>query len=273
MQPLVSVIIPFYNVEKYIGRCIKSITNQTYTNLEIILVNDASPDKSLSICRKFEQKDHRIKIFSQSQNRGVDRARFKGMHEATGELLMFVDSDDYLPLNSIELLYKAMKSTGADVVEGNSSRVADNLGLIRKKRASTYLEVSQPKLFDEYYISFFGVNILSVGIWGKLYKKTLFEHDEIKPSGYKMGEDLMLNMSIFPYINKYVRIPDVVYNYRIGGMTSGYNPTLYTDLKQQYYTKLHMIEKHRYTKALRTARIEMCNVLYTNTIQQLKWGG
>lgn len=271
MKPLITVIIPFYKAEKYIGRCLKSVLRQTYENLEIILVNDASPDDSLSICRKFEQRDSRIRIVTQPQNAGVDKARFRGIQEAAGNLLMFVDADDYLPSHSVELLYEAMERTGADVVEGGTNRVADNLGLIRKRVTQDYLEVSRPQLFEDYYISFFGVNILSVTLWGKLYKKFLFEEEKLKPTGYKMGEDLMLNMSLFPNIRKYVRIPNIVYNYRMGGLTSGYNPTLYSDLKEQYYVKLRMIERYGYAKALRTTKVEMCNVLFSNVVQQIRW--
>lgn len=100
----------------------------------------------------------------------------------------------------------------------------------------------------------------------------MFQNPDLKPSGFKMGEDLLLSMRIFPFISKYVVIEDNVYFYRYGGGTSRYNPNLYSDLKAQYYIKLNAIKKYKYEKALRTTKIEMCNVLHSQIIQMLVYG-
>ena len=99
----ISVIVPIYNVEKYIDRCIKSIVNQTYKNLEIILINDGSLDKSGQICDTWESKDNRIKVIHQ-MNSGVSVARNTGLENATGEYVTFVDSDDYIEPKYCEIL-------------------------------------------------------------------------------------------------------------------------------------------------------------------------
>lgn len=269
-QSLVSIIVPFFNVEKYIAQCIKSLIRQSYKKIEIILVNDASTDNSLIIAEKFAQKDKRICIFNKQNNEGVDKARFCGLEHATGKYIMFVDSDDFLPLKATELLIKEITETDADVVQGQFNRIYDKYGLIvRKPRKCNKEVIIYPELFEKYFISFFGVNILSISLWGKMYKKDLFYTTDISPSGMKMGEDLLLNMKIFPFIQKYVILDKIVYNYRYGGMTSKYNPYLYSNLKKQFFMKKEMIQKYHYIKAVRTTNIEMCNVLYTNIVQMI----
>lgn len=102
---LVTIVLPIYNVEKYLNRCINSIVNQTYKNLEIILVDDGSPDKCPEMCDEWEKKDTRIKVIHK-QNEGLGMARNTGIENATGDYICFFDSDDYLELTAIEKLYK-----------------------------------------------------------------------------------------------------------------------------------------------------------------------
>ena len=103
----ISVIVPIYNVEKYLEKCLESIINQTFINLEIILINDGSTDFSGSICEKYKNKDNRI-ILIHKKNEGLSAARNKGLSIATGDYISFVDSDDFLDLNMYEILYKKM---------------------------------------------------------------------------------------------------------------------------------------------------------------------
>ncbi len=268
--PLVSIIVPVYNAEKTLKQCIKSIIKQTYENKEIILVNDASTDKSLDI-GKFMLKRGGV-VVNLTKNKGVDNARIKGLEVASGEYIMFVDADDYLAVDAIEKLYEKARATTADVVEGVTMRVIGKWGAIRKKVYTIGEKVIiSSELFDKYYISFFGMNILSVGLCGKLFKKNLF--DGIEPSGFKMGEDLFMSMKIFPRINIYAVMDAVVYYYRYGGLTSGkYNPHLYLDLKKQYYYKREMIDKYQYFKAVNSTKIEMCNILYSGLCQMAACG-
>lgn len=128
---LVSVIVPIYNSELFLERCIRSIVRQTYSNLEIILVNDGSTDSSLKICKKYSEQDERIKVIHQ-ENHGVATARNVGMQNSTGDFLMFVDSDDELCLNAVEVLLIDIVSFNADVVSALKCRV-DERGLIHKE--------------------------------------------------------------------------------------------------------------------------------------------
>ena len=107
--------MPIYNREKFIDKCIKSIINQTYKNIEIILINDGSTDKSLEVCKSFAKKDSRI-IIIDSKNEGVSSARNKGNYKATGKDLMFVDSDDYIELNMAEAMINRQKETNTELV-------------------------------------------------------------------------------------------------------------------------------------------------------------
>ena len=118
MKPKVSVIIPIYNVEAYLTECLNSIVNQTFDDIEIILVDDGSTDLSSNIMKEFAQKDSRIIIHSQT-NKGVSAARNSGISLASGEYILFVDSDDSILENSIETIYKQATETNADIVIGN----------------------------------------------------------------------------------------------------------------------------------------------------------
>ena len=266
---MISVVVPCYNAKRVMSKCLDSLLNQSFHDLEIILVNDGSNDGTLDCMRRYALKDDRVKIVNFVQNRGLGQARFSGIINSTGDYITFADADDWLPSNAIETLLKTAKSTGADIVEGGKTRVLGNLGLIKRISNKSRQEIETPELFDKYFISFFGINILSVNLWGKLYRRSLFDSPGVKPSEFIMGEDLVLNMRLFPYVKKYCVIPDVVYYYRVGGMTSRYNRHLYPDLKAQYYLKMNTIAKYEYYKALDCTKIEMCNAFRSQVKQML----
>lgn len=125
-MPKISIIIPVYNVEKYLRKCLDSICNQTLRDIEIICINDSSTDNSLTILKEYAKKDNRIKIIDFEQNEGVAVARNRGIDIAMGEYLGFVDSDDFVDLDFYERLYIKSKSDNADIVIGNYERV-DNV--------------------------------------------------------------------------------------------------------------------------------------------------
>lgn len=118
-MPKVSVIIPVYNTEKYLRKCLDSVCNQTLSDIEIICVNDCSPDNSLDILKEFSQKDSRIKVINFEENKGVSIARNTGIDSATGEFIGFVDADDFIDLDFYEKLYNKAIETDADCVKGN----------------------------------------------------------------------------------------------------------------------------------------------------------
>ena len=121
---MISIIVPVYNAEKYLNRCISSLLNQTYYNLEIILVNDGSTDNSKKICENAAKNDSRIKLIN-SVNEGVSLARNKGLKEANGDYISFVDSDDYVEPDYVEKMLLTLKSKKVDIVY--CSAVVENI--------------------------------------------------------------------------------------------------------------------------------------------------
>lgn len=128
MRDLISVIVPVYNVEPFLERCIQSLKNQTYRNLEIILVDDGSTDQSLTLCRKVAETDDRIRVFQQ-QYQGVSASRNCGLAHASGEYIMFLDGDDEAAPNYVEKLYKTLQDNGLDIAQCCLIRVKDGCKL------------------------------------------------------------------------------------------------------------------------------------------------
>lgn len=122
MDELISIIVPIYKVEKYIRRCVDSILNQTYENLEIILVNDGSPDGCAKICDEYTVKDSRIKVIHKN-NEGLGFARNAGLDCATGKYITFIDGDDYIGSEHLEKMYRSIKKTGTDTCLGGHTKV------------------------------------------------------------------------------------------------------------------------------------------------------
>lgn len=178
----ISVIVPVYNSEKHLADCVNSIINQTYQNLEIILVNDGSTDHSYSIMEDFRQKDDRIRLFNQpNQGRGV--ARNTGIQNATGDFILFVDSDDYIGTDHVHSLYKALKDNHADIAANTFFRInddgyyfffVDDSNPDQQKLNGVF--DSQQFLQREHQSKFSHIAISTVVPWCKLYKRSLFKN-------------------------------------------------------------------------------------------------
>lgn len=272
---MISIIVPIYNTSVYLDQCIKSLLKQDYSNLEIILVNDASTDSSLEICKKYASQDDRVIIINKDYNEGLELARHSGFSIAKGNFIMHIDSDDWLASTSILSKMRAcIEATEADYVETGMVRCLDRFGIIKRKDDTdgkvTGL-INQPELFDKYFISFFGINILSVNMSGKLYRKSFLDKLDIVPLGITMGEDLGYNIQLFPYLNKIYIMRDAGYNYRIGGMTSRFNKNLLPDLKRLHIYKMKLIEYYNYEKAMTSVRCELKNILKSEIQQRIQF--
>ena len=205
--PLVSVIIPIYNAEAFLDKCLRSVLEQSYSHIEIILVDDGSSDCSVKICKCFSEQDKRIKLLLKD-NEGVSKARQLGFANSNGEWILFADSDDVLPHDAIEkLVHVSGKYSDVDIVIGG------------------YQYVPKSK-FQQYYKEdyFSGENLIvqylngsvHTGPWGKLFrKKTVCFSDFNLPPNIKMGEDAIMNVRIARRISKVAVIGDVVYFYCI----------------------------------------------------------
>lgn len=203
--PLVSIIIPIYKVEPYLRRCLNSIVNQTYVNLEIILVDDGSPDRCPAICDEYAAKDLRI-IVIHKENGGLSDARNAGLDICTGEYISFVDSDDWVENKYIETLISSALLQDADIVIGSYDLIRNN-----KSEAS---EPFQNGMFSkkEVFFKIITAQTTHLGIsWGKLYKKNILEGERF-PVG-KTQEDNYTSYKFIYKANRICCVDRVLYHY------------------------------------------------------------
>ncbi|HPE94615.1 MAG TPA: glycosyltransferase family 2 protein [Bacillota bacterium] len=262
---IVSVIIAVYNIAPLLKKCIVSITEQTYDDLEIIIVNDGSTDNSLEICKEYAKTDARIKIVDK-KNEGIEKARLTGLEHAHGEWVRFVDGDDWLPKRSIEILVENALKYDADVVVGTLYRVIDKYALIRKKsvmHAEKTEVIDNATFMEKYYRSFFGVNIVSVGLCEKLYRREVIVSASLHAVGVTHSEDLNFNVRVMPLAKKIVWIPDNVYYYRYGGMTNRVNPRMMDDACTSYSFRKPYVQRYSVPDGELYLACELKNFLYT----------
>lgn len=202
---MVSVIVPIYNVEEYLEECLESIRNQTYTNIEVILVNDGSTDGSIEICERFCQQDNRFKLLTQ-ENQGLSAARNRGVKESIGEYIMFVDSDDLVKENIVEVLFFYMNSD-VDIVECQITRCKDEL--IENKPTSIMFKGESTEAILK-SIEFKEVKFCA---FTKLYRRELVEKVPFL-EGY-IYEDVYTGMNYLKYIRKMVAVDLKGYYYRV----------------------------------------------------------
>lgn len=204
----ISVIVPVYNVEKYLSKCVDSIIKQTYRNLEIILIDDGSPDNCGAICDEYAEKDNRIKVIHKP-NGGLSDARNAGLDIATGEYIAFVDSDDYIAENMIEKLYERLIKDGSDMALCGFEYVNESYGSAEDNKTDiTNCIVDEKGFFNEMY----GCNqVYCVVAWNKLYKKALFENERYDYA--KCHEDQFIIHRLVMKCNKISFLEDKLYFY------------------------------------------------------------
>lgn len=195
MVDRISVIVPVYNVAADLPRCLDSILAQTYANIEIVAVDDGSPDSSGEILDLYADRHPNIRVIHK-ENGGVTSARLRGVQEATGEWIGFVDGDDEIELDMYERLLRNAKEHGAQISHcGYQMRFPDgrvhyfhNTGLLAKQDKTTALR------------ELLSGSMIEPGLWNKLFHKTLFHslfHDEVMPADIKINEDLLMNFYLF----------------------------------------------------------------------------
>ncbi|MDR3346595.1 MAG: glycosyltransferase, partial [Campylobacteraceae bacterium] len=200
-NPLISVIVPVYKVEQYLAACLNSIVNQTYKNLEIILVDDGSPDNCGKICDEYAQKDSRIVVLHQP-NGGVSRARNAGLDIAKGEYIAFVDSDDYIALDMYEELMSIAQKQSADVaICGIYVIKKDGMEIFKKTLEGLDTNGIKYQFLINSYPSF---------PWGRLYKTKLFQGVRF-PVGLICYEDMFVMPKILSNADKIVFAPKPYY--------------------------------------------------------------
>ena len=227
MNELLSIIIPVYNVEKYLDRCIKSVLNQTYNNLEIILVDDGSTDKSPEICDKYAKNDTRIKVIHK-KNGGVSEARNCGIEIAKGTYLGFVDSDDFIKENMYEFLMSALKRTNSDIATCGRF-ICDEKITYRKYVSKKEVVLDAKNALQE----LLNGGIINEASYDKIYKKELF--DNIRFPVGETNEDIVTIPFVIEKANKVVCTGVPLYYYCM-------NPTSITH--SEYNGTKHVIIEH-----------------------------
>ncbi|MCC8073619.1 MAG: glycosyltransferase, partial [Clostridiales bacterium] len=192
----ISVIVPIYNCEQYIERCVKSIINQSYKNIEIILVDDGSTDASPKICDSFAQKDSRVKVIHKS-NSGVAHSRECGVLQSSGDYITFVDSDDWIKSDMLEHLYRLIKSGDYRIASCDYELKFDENILDENTPVKT-VELD----FCDMIKYLFDYSLWS--IWAKLYKRDLYFKAEKPKEKLTVGEDLLQNYFIFKMTDKMI---------------------------------------------------------------------
>lgn len=204
----VSIIVPVYNAQAYLEDCITSLLNQTYKNIEIILINDGSTDDSLNICKNWANKDERIKLVSK-ENGGVSSARNAGLDNVTGRYLSFVDPDDYVSSNYIETLYKDLTSNDAQISIIGHETVNGQARYIDKCDFSQNISILSPK---EAILMMSSYKYFGVALWDKMFDIKLWK--DVRFPDVKIGEDWFVIYDIFDSARKIVYNTAVCYFYR-----------------------------------------------------------
>ena len=208
----ISVIVPVYMSEDYLEKCLDSILQQTYQNLEVILINDGSTDGSAAICQRYKNQDARVKVYHKP-NGGVASSRNRALEAVTGDYIVFVDNDDWLELDHIQSLYDLLKKTDADIAIGNFTQFIEDQGsfLIHVGADNYFEQVFSP--FDWFHHQYDGKYNLSKCFtvpWAKLYKAELFK-DIVYPTDQKVEDDyttykVYLQADKIAYMNKAIYI-------------------------------------------------------------------
>ena len=206
-EGLISVIVPVFNVERYLSACLDSILSQSFKNLEVIVINDGSTDFSLQIAETYAEKDDRVKVYS-FDNEGLSEARNRGLSVATGEFITFVDADDLLFPDALKVLYKIMIKEASDIVEGRTIKGKTHVNPDKVTAIKKFNYNAKEAISDVLY-----QKRLLPSVCGKLFKRMIFK-DLFFEKGI-LYEDLNIFYRIFERCTKIIWVDFPVYFYRI----------------------------------------------------------
>lgn len=252
---MVSIIVPVFNAEDKLEKCIKSILNQSYGDIELILINDGSKDSSGKICEKYAEQDRRVRYIDQ-QNKGASATRNEGISLASGEYIQFVDSDDYIEKRMTEQMVKRMQDTGADMVMCGYTEFFPEYKDIRLPEIDKTIKMTEigkeyPNIFERFLLN---------SPCNKLYKKDkLFEKF---PEDLSLGEDLIFNLHNMKYFEKISFIKKSLYNYMIsqGSLNRKYRKNSIEIAERLYLESMEFSRNFQIGKA---STIHISNIFMT----------
>lgn len=246
-KPKISIILPVYNVEKYLSDCLDSLINQTFQEIEIIAVNDGSTDSSAEILLQYASKDKRVKIINQV-NQGLSGARNSGMARAAGDYIMLVDSDDWIDVETCEAAFKACVENQADIVFWSYIREFEKISLPKVIFTEDRIfDKNQCRLLHCRFTGLLGHELSNpensdsmATAWGKLYKSEIIKKNNLTFTDLKkIGayEDGLFNLHYFGYVEKAVFINKYFNHYRksnVNALTQTYKPELFNQYKKLF---------------------------------------
>ncbi len=218
----ISVIVPVYNAEAYVKQCVESVFQQSYTDLEILLINDGSTDRSALICEQLKAMDERVRVVHLSENRGLGAARNTSLEVATGDYILFLDADDWIDSNHVSDLYELITRTQSDVAIANFTRYYEDEARYELHIGDEdyYEKVYTPEEWFAYqYGAPHNLSQCFTVPWGKLYKKSLFEYVTYPKNGF--GEDDRTTWKLYLLSDRiaYMNRSSLVYRVNAGSMT------------------------------------------------------
>jgi glycosyltransferase EpsH len=264
-MPKVSVIIPLYKVENYMRKCIDSVLNQTLEQIEVILVNDGSPDNSGKIAEEYAKLDSRVKVIHK-ENGGLSSARNAGIEVALGEFIAFVDSDDWIEIDMLETLYNNANISKADLSIGNYSKIyetfSENNYLKLKDETFDIKNIGLNNYFYNYYFNY----VHGDEAWNKIYRKSVIDNNSIRfeRNSEIFSEDKLFNLYFIVLTNKVVSTKRSLYNYvqREGSIMQSAKP----DLMFQYVSLMEKFINYTRNKERETELSNIYPIIFFNLI-------
>ncbi len=238
MDKKISIIIPVYNVEKYIEKCLNTVINQTYKNIEIIIIIDGSKDNSIKIVKKIMEKDNRI-VLVERENKGVMQTRIEGIQIAKGDFVMFLDSDDWLDYDACLKLLEYQIKYDADIVKCSYIHANKKLScLTETPKCDAY--ITKDAYIDKIYSRFIETTMFNP-MWGQLIRRELAIKVSVE-NGIDVAEDLNYNLNLYTKSQSMVLVNDVLYYYRVNpeSVTNSLN---YEKIKKHLYDIIYVYGK------------------------------
>lgn len=249
----ISIIVPVYNSEKFLKKCLNSLREQTLKEIEILMINDGSTDNSLEICQNYTEKNQNFKLIN-LKNQGVSNARNIGIEKSIGKYLLFVDSDDWLELDACDKLYREIEKRNVDCILFSSLSISSNSKITKQPLGQKNRKFDKSQYFKEIICSCLGPtdDIMRnpkkldalVPTWNKLYKSEIIKKNKIRFIDLNKvpSECQLFNFNYFLYSNNAYYIKDCLYNYRRSNMTSitkGYRK----DLTEKWFFWIDYVKK------------------------------
>lgn len=256
----VSIVIPVYNAEKYLSECLRSLINQTLSEIEIICINDGSSDNSLIILENFQSKDDRIKIINQ-ENSGVSVARNNGINLAVGEFVGFVDSDDWVDEDYFEKLYNSAKRFNSEVSAGSFYRRGKILKSKKLKYEKEEIFIEPADKIKQAFIPKYNY------IWNKIYKRESLLKINIPFEKDRYYEDILWLVKIIYYLKGFVTVPNTFYHYRKNAgsivtqkSTKHLEDRLYAESEMNNFMETHKIPIQMYYKKPEKVKVSFLGI-------------